>query len=301
MPARAAVLLVALAALWGGSFVFMRYAVPAMGPVPLAFARVTLASLALFAFAAAQRRVPDLRTRWRGFAVVGLVNSALPFVLFCFAEQTIPASTAGILNATSPFFGAIAAAIWLGEPLTARKVGGMLLGLAGVVLLVGLQPEPMTPATALAIAACLAAALCYGLAGVYTKKRMHGVPSFALACGSQLSAAILLAPMAPFASVPGPVTAWVIWNVVALAVASTAVAYLIYFRLIADIGPSRALTVTFLIPLFGVLWGYLFLDEPVTANMLAGGALIVFGTALALRGGVAPAAAAADTARQTRR
>jgi drug/metabolite transporter (DMT)-like permease len=254
-----------------------------MGPVPLAFARVTLAAAALLAFAAAQRDVPDLRARWRGLAVVGLVNSALPFVLFCFAEQFIAASTAGILNATSPFFGAIAAAVWLGEPLTTRKIGGMLLGLAGVVLLVGLSPEPLTATTALAIGACLGAAVCYGLAGVYTKRRMQGVPSFTLACGSQLAAAILLAPALPLTSVPGPVTAWVVANIVALAVASTAVAYLLYFRLIADIGPSRALTVTFLIPLFGVVWGFLFLDEAITANMLAGGALIVTGTALALR------------------
>ena len=283
MPARSLFMLGALAALWGGSFVFMRYAVPAMGPVPLTFARVTIAALALLGFAVARRSVPDLRTRWRGLAVVGLVNSALPFVLFCFAEQYIEASTAAILNATSPFFAAIAAAIWLGEPLTARKIGGMMLGLAGVALLVGLQPGPLTSTTALAIAACLAAALCYALAGVYTKRRMHGVSSFALACGSQSTAAIMLAPVLPFTSIPGPVTAWVMVNVVALAVASTAVAYLIYFRLIADIGPSRALTVTFLIPLFGVLWGFLFLGEAITANMLAGGVLIVAGTALALK------------------
>jgi len=290
MPARALALLVTLAALWGGSFVFMRIAVSAMGPVPLTFVRVTLAALVLLSLAAARRDVPDLRTRWRGFAVIGLVNSALPFVLICFAEQTITASTAGILNATSPFFGAIAAALWLGEPLTARKSGGMALGLAGVALLVGLQPEPLTFTTGVAVAACLAAAVCYGLAGVYARKRMQGVPSFAIACGSQLSAAIVLAPVLPFVSMPGPVTSWVVFNVVALAVASTAIAYLIYFRLIADIGPSRALTVTFLIPLFGVLWGYLFLGEAITANMLAGGALIVAGTALALTGGAAGAA-----------
>ena len=288
MPFQSVVMLTGLAALWGGSFVFMRYAVPAMGPVPLAFARVALAALALLAFAATQRRVPDVRTRWRGLAVVGLVNSALPFVLFCYAEQSINASTAGILNATSPFFGAIAAAIWLREPLTARKVGGMTLGLAGVALLVGLQAEPLTATTALAIAACLAAALCYGLAGVYTKKRMQGMSSVALACGSQLSAAIILAPVLPFTSIPGPVTAWVLFNVVALAVASTAIAYLLYFRLIADLGPSRALTVTFLIPLFGVLWGFVFLGEAITANTLAGGVLIVAGTALALQGSAAP-------------
>ena len=204
MSARSLVLLVVLAALWGGSFVFMRYAVPAMGPVPLTFVRVALATLVLFALAAAQRNLPDLRSRWRGFAVVGLVNSALPFVLFCYAEQTIAASTAGILNATSPFFGAIAAAIWLGEPLTVRRIGGMTLGLAGVALLVGLQPEPLTRAAALAITACLAAASCYGLGGVYAKTRMQGVSSFALACGSQLFAAILLGPVVAVHRCPGP-------------------------------------------------------------------------------------------------
>ena len=124
---------------------------------------------------------------------------------------------------------------------------------------------------------------------------MLGVPSFTLACGSQLAAALVLTPVLPFVSIPGPVTSWIVFNVVALAVASTAVAYLIYFRLIADIGPSRALTVTFLIPLFGVLWGYLFLGEAITANMLAGGALIVAGTALALTGGVTRAATPSHT------
>jgi len=292
MSARSLALLTTLAALWGGSFVFMRYAVPAVGPVPLTFARVAVAALVLFLWAAARRKVPDLRFHWRGFAIVGLVNSALPFVLFCFAEQTIDASMAAILNATSPFFGAVAAAIWLGEALTARKIAGMTLGLVGVALLVGLQPEAPTREAIVAIAACLVAALCYGLGAVYAKKRMHGVPSFALACGSQLSAAIILAPALPFASVPGPVTAWVVFNVAALAIASTAIAYLIYFRLIADTGPSRALTVTFLIPLFGVVWGYVFLDEAITLNMVAGGALIVAGTALALRSGVVAAAPA---------
>ncbi len=202
MPTRSLALLLILAALWGGSFVFMRVAVPALGPVPLAFARVALATLVLLALAVAQRRIPDFRARWRDFAVVGVVNSALPFVLFCYAEQYVTASIAAILNATSPFFGAIAAAIWLGEPLTWRKAGGMLLGLAGVVVLVGWHPETLTRDTALAVAACLAAAICYGLAGVYTKRRLQGVPSFAVACASQLAAAIALAPLVPFASSP---------------------------------------------------------------------------------------------------
>jgi drug/metabolite transporter (DMT)-like permease len=282
MPYRSVVMLMALAALWGGSFVFIRYTVPAMGAVPLAFARVTLAAMTLGVFAVAQRRTGAHAARWRSLAVVGAVNSALPFVLFSYAEQTITASTAAILNATSPIFGALAAAIWLGEFLTRRKIGGMLLGLVGVALLVGLQPEPPSSDALLAVLACLCAAMCYALGGVYTKRRLKNVPSFTLALGSQLSAAIVLAPLLPFAPMPGPVTPLMIVNVVALAVASTALAYLLYFRLIADIGPSRALTVTFLIPLFGAVWAWLFLGEAITANMLAGGAMIVAGTALAL-------------------
>lgn len=282
MPVRSVALLLILAALWGGSFVFMRVAVPALGPVVLAFARVALASLALLALALYQHRTPDFRARWRQFAVVGTVNSALPFVLFSYAAQHVTASVGAILNATAPFFGAIAAAIWLREALTWRAIVGMILGLAGVVVLVGWHPETMTASTALAIAACLAAALCYGLGGTYAKRKLSSVPSFATACASQLAAAVALAPALPFTSVPGPMSALVIGNVVALAIASTAIAYLIYFKLIADVGPARALTVTFLIPLFGVLWGFLFLDEALTINMLSGGALIVAGTALAL-------------------
>lgn len=284
MSARSTALLVLLAALWGGSFVFIRVAAPALGAIPLAFARVSLAAAALLALAVAQRRMPDFRRHWREFAVVGVVNSALPFVLFSFAEQSITASAAAILNATSPFFGAIAAAIWLGETLTWKKVAGMIVGFAGVAILVGWHPDAMDRNSMLAIGACLAASLCYGLGGTYTRKKLAGVPSFAIACASQVAASIVLAPAAPFASVPGPVNAVVVANVIALALASTAVAYLIYFKLIAEAGPARALTVTFLIPLFGVLWGFLFLGEALSPNMLTGGALIVAGTALTLRG-----------------
>lgn len=276
-------LLALLGALWGGSFVFMRIAVPALGPIPLAAARVSLAAVALLLLAVAWGRLPPLRARWREFAFVGVVNSALPFSLFCYAEQHITASTGAILNATSPFFGAIVAAGWLGEALTARKVAGMTLGFAGVIALVGWHPGDVTAQVALAIAACLAAALCYAIASIYAKKALADVQSFAVACASQLTAAIALLPLVPFATIPGPITPAVTASVVGLALASTALAYLIFFRLIAEAGPQKALTVTFLVPLFGVLWGYLFLDEPLSPGMAAGGALILTGTALALR------------------
>ncbi len=276
--------LLSLAALWGGSFAFIRVAVPALGPIWLAESRVALAFAALFVVALIRRGVPSLAAHWRAYLVIGTVNSAVPFALFSFAEQTISASNAAILNATSPFFGAIIAAVWLREPLGARKLAGMALGLAGVVLLVGWQSGPLSGAAITASLACLAAALCYGIGSVYAKVRMTGLPSFAIAVYSQLAAAVVLAPALPFVPPPLSLTPLVAANVIALALASTAIAYLLYFRLIADVGPARALTVTFLIPLFGVLWGVLFLREPLGVNMLSGGALILAGTWLAVRG-----------------
>jgi drug/metabolite transporter (DMT)-like permease len=275
--------LLALGALWGGSFAFMRVAVHALGPVWLAASRVALAFLALYLLALARRNVPALREHWRDYLLIGIINTVLPFVLFAHAAQHVAASTAAILNATSPFFATIIAALWLGDRVTPAKMVGMVLGLAGVVLLVGWQPEPMHAGQWVAVVACLAAALCYGIGSIYAKVRLTGLPSFAIALYSQLAAMIVLVPVLPFVPPPGAITPLVAANVLALAVASTAVAYLLYFKLIATIGPARALTVTFLIPLFGVLWGFLFLDEKIGANTLAACALIVCGTWLAVR------------------
>jgi drug/metabolite transporter (DMT)-like permease len=275
--------LIALGALWGGSFVFIRVAVPVVGPLWLAESRVGIAFLVLIVLALSRGKVPPLRERWRDFMIIGVVNSALPFTLFCFAGQYVAASTAAILNATSPFFGAIGATLWLREPLPASKLAGMALGLAGVVLLVGWHPEPLTGLPLVAVLACLVAASCYGIASVYAKARMAGVPSFSTALYSQLAAAVVLAPALPLAPVQGQMTATVAANILGLAVGSTAIAYLLYFKLITNIGPARALTVTFLNPLFGVLWAYLFLGESLTLNMLVGGSLILIGTWLAIR------------------
>ena len=283
MPVADIARLLALAALWGGSFAFMRVAVVALGPVWLATSRVTLAFLALYALALVRRDVPPLRAHWRDYLAIGIINTALPFALFSFAAQHVTASTAAILNATSPFFATIVAALWLKDRVTPAKVIGMILGMIGVVLLVGWQPEPMSADKVIAVFACLAAAMSYGVASVFAKARLTGLPSFAIALYSQMTATIVLAPALPFAPQPGAITPLVAANVLALAIASTAIGYMLYFKLIATIGPARALTVTFLIPLFGVLWGFLFLDEKVGANTLAACALIVGGTWLAVR------------------
>jgi drug/metabolite transporter (DMT)-like permease len=283
MPLQAAALLVLLAALWGGSFVFMRVAVPALGAVPLAYVRVSIAAVVLLVIAFAQRRIPPFRTRWRQLAVVGVVNSAIPFSLFCYAEQYISASAGAVLNATSPFFAVLAGAVFLAQPATRAKLAGIALGMVGVVVLVGLRPGATSDQVLLAVAACLVASICYALAGVYTKRALSDVPSHAIACASQVFAALALMPLLPLTTIPGPLTGLVVINVLGLAIGSTAIAYLIYFKLIADVGPQRALTVTFLIPLFGVLWGALFLGEPLTANLMIGGALVVAGTIVTVR------------------
>ena len=277
--------LLTLAALWGGSFAFIRVAVASTGPLWLAASRVTLAFLALFAVAILRRNLPALRERWRDFFVLGVLNSALPFAFFCFAEQFIGGSTAAVLNATSPFFATLVAAIWLRDRIAPAQVSGMILGIGGVGLLVGWQPQALSGDVLLAVGACLAAALCYGISSVYAKARMAGVPSFATALYSQMAAALVFVPALPFTPLPGALTPLVAANIIALALASTAFAYLLYFRLIATIGPARALTVTFLSPLFGLLWGYLFLGESIGINMLAGCAMILLGTWLALRPG----------------
>jgi drug/metabolite transporter (DMT)-like permease len=275
--------LLVLAGLWGGSFVFIRVAVAELPPLWLAFFRVAIAFAALFAVSAVQRTVPTFRTHWREYLAIGAINSALPFALYAFAEQYVTASTAAILNATSPFFSALVAAAWLKEPLNARQIAGMSLGLGGVVWLVGWHAEALGGMGAVALLACLGAALCYAVGGVYTKLRMNAVPSATIALYSQLGAAILLAPPAAMAPLSAP-TMLVLINVLALALISTAYAYRLYFRLIANVGPTRALTVTFLIPLFGVLWGMAFLHEPLESPMIFGGLLILAGTWVTTRG-----------------
>jgi drug/metabolite transporter (DMT)-like permease len=173
--------------------------------------------------------------------------------------------------------------LWLKDRVTPAKIIGMILGMVGVVLLVGWQPDPMSTDKLIAVSACLVAALSYGVASVFAKARLTGLPSFAIALYSQMTAMIVLAPALPFVPPPGSITPLIAANVLALAIASTAIAYMLYFKLIATIGPARALTVTFLIPLFGVLWGFLFLGEKIGANTLAACALIVCGTWLAVR------------------
>jgi drug/metabolite transporter (DMT)-like permease len=275
------VLLVVLSAVWGSSFIFMRYLSPIIGPVATADARMLIAGLALALFTALTRFKPGWRRNAGHFLVIGLMNSAIPFVLYSAAALVLPASMEAIFNSLSPMFGAIFAAIWLAEPLTGRTVTGLLLGTCGVVVMSSLGGLAAAPRTFLALAACLLAPLCYGLAGVYIKRQAPDIKPMAVAAGSQLFGGIALMPFLPIAPpAAGVVDARIIAVTVVFALLCSALAYIIYYRLIANVGPTRALTVTFLIPVFAIVWGRLFLGEAVTPSTVAGAVLVLAGTFL---------------------
>jgi drug/metabolite transporter (DMT)-like permease len=271
-----------LAALWGASFLFIRIAAPVLGPVVLIEVRVLLASLTLLTYALAAHKDLQVQRFWRQYLVIGVVNSAIPFVLIATAELVLPASLAAILNATSPLFGAIFAYLWLRDPFTPRKLAGLVLGFLGVAVLAGWAPLTLTRSVWLAVGCSLLGAASYGLASVYTKARAAGAPLLGMAAGSQLAASLVLMPLVPFTLPSAAPTAGVIAAVLALALFCTALAYLLYFRLVVDVGPLKALTVTFLVPIFATLWGRQFLDESVTLSMVLGCGMILGGTGLIL-------------------
>lgn len=283
MTPRDTLLLAGLAAIWGVSFIFLRIAAPDFGALALAETRVLLAGIALLAYAIAVGRGVPRFADWRIHLTIGAFNSAIPFALFAFAALHIGASYMAVLNATSPLFGAVFGAALGRERIGRGKAVGLVLGIAGVALLVGLGPIAITGWTIAAAAASLGASACYAFAGHYAKAHAAVMTPHALALGSQLGAAAVLALPALFALPATPPPASALASAAALGLVCTAAAYLAYFRLIVRVGPVRALTVTFLIPVFGLLWGAVLLGEPITASMIAGCTTILLATRLVLR------------------
>lgn len=268
-------LLLGLATLWGGSYFFIRVAVPAFGPAALVALRVVIGGLLLWALARARRQHISLRPHLPRLAILGLLNAALPYLLISAAELHLTASFAAILGATVPLFAAALGVRLLGERLSVIRVGGLLMGVGGVAVMVGWGPMSLDRTTLLAVLAMLAASASYAGAGIYTKLRLRGVPTYTLALGQQLGAFVWLA-------VPGALLlprtmppANAIYALIALGALSTAVAYLLYFRLIERVGPTKTTTVTYLIPIVGILGGALVLREPLTAGMVAGLGLVL--------------------------
>ncbi|MBU6257636.1 MAG: DMT family transporter [Burkholderiales bacterium] len=279
--------LLALSAIWGASFLFMRMGAPVLGPTLLIACRVASAAVFLAIVGLVLRKPLQVRRHARHYVVLGLFNGALPFLLFAFAARTLSASLLSILNATAPIWGAVIAALWTRQAVAPRVLAGLAMGVAGVAMLVGLDPGSLHPGAPLAIALTLGATFSYGVATNYAKSAQK-VDPYANAHGSMWAATLLIAPALPFAPAPGTATPAIWLAVLALGIVCSGIAFLLYFRLIADLGAASALTVTFLIPVFGVLWGHLFLGEPLSWHMAAGALVVIVGTALVT--GFSPAA-----------
>lgn len=270
-----------LAALWGASFLFTRIAAPAFGPLAIADLRTAIAALVLLSLLIWRGGVSELAPNALRFLLLGAFNSAIPFTLFAYAALSITAGLASILNATVPLFAALVAWLWLRERLTWLQWLGLAIGFAGVLWLSAGSASFKPGGGGWAIGAGLLASVSYAISGNLVKRYFAHVRPLAVATGSQIAAATLLLPIAVFylpPATPGPLD-W--FAIIALGVFCTGIAYALYFRLIARVGPTKTMAVTFLIPAFAILWGVLFLAESVTGVMLGGCAVILIGTALA--------------------
>ncbi len=281
MRGRDLVDLFALGFLWGASFLFMRIAGPEFGALALVEVRVAIAALVLLPLLLARGLGGELTSNWAVLGVLGIHNTALPFLLLTWATLYLTAGTSGILNATAPIFAAIIAWAWLGERLTISRTAGLLVGTVGVWLLVRDKVGASMGDTTLAVVAALGGSFLYGIGGNFTRRYASHIKPLAIATGSQIGAALVLLPIAvvTWPDTPISITAWA--AAITMGLFSTALAYILYFRLIANIGPTGAITVTYLIPVSAMLLGALVINEPITGAMVFGGAVILLGTALA--------------------
>ena len=274
--------LICLAALWGGSYAFMRVVAPVLGGFCTMWLRISIAGVVLLGYALLTREDLKFPVWWKKYLFIGLLNSALPFGLIAFAMKTLPTGYGAMLNAMAPLFAALFAALMMGERLKGLRVLGLALGLVGVATIVNLGPVALNAQTLIAIGAMTIATCSYGFIIVYTKKHMQPAPNMGLAVGSMLLPALLLMPVG-FNSIPAVMPATnVVLSLLALAVFCSAIAYLLYFRLIRDVGPTKAISVTFLVPVFGVLWGAIFFGESLNGGAVAGGVIVLIGVALVL-------------------
>jgi drug/metabolite transporter (DMT)-like permease len=274
MSPRVLASLVYCGAAFGGAFLFMRLAAPELPALLVAFGRVTIAALVLLPFAG-RERLAAMRACWRDYVVVGFFMAAAPFALFAYAERSITAGLGSIINATTPLWTAIILAVWLRQAPTMRRVAAIGLGFVGVGVIVGLEGLQLAPDAILGIVAATAGAASYGIALTYIRQRMAPQSPLQLALGQLIAASVMLAPLAALSAGDAAPSTESVLAIGGIALFSTAIAWPILFRLNHDVGPMATSTVTFLNPVFGTIWGALFLAETISPTFLAG-ALLVF-------------------------
>ncbi len=269
------ILLVTLSAIWGSSFIFMRILAPALGPVATADMRMLIAGLTLTVFMKFTERTLEWKKNWKHYLFIGLLNSGIPFLLFSYAALHLPASISVIINSLTPLFAAVGAVIWLNDKFTPKLLIGLLFGIIGVAVIRGGGTVQLDGMGTISITMCVVATMFYGAGGVYLKLNTKDIGPMAISAGSQLLVGILFLPLIALAPMPSNISVQIILTMITFAVLCSAVAYIIYYRLMKILGPTKAATVTFLIPVFGFIWGALFLDESITASMVAGGLIVL--------------------------
>lgn len=289
--------LILLAAIWGASFLFMRIASPEFGAINTAFLRVFFGFSGLAVILFVLKSSYNFEGKFKSSLILGVINSGLPFFMYCLAARWLPAGYSAVLNATTPLMGALIGFAFFSEKLTARKWGGVVLGLVGIMVITTIGESQSTNETLAGVIACLVATGCYGVAGFLTRRWISnkgGLDPKIVAFGSQIGATLFLLPFFIWSTTTGPSINWLqgnVWaSVVAVGLICTAFAYILYFRLIADIGPLRSLTVTFLIPPFAVLWGYLALGETINEGFIIGAIIVCISVWLVVSPGKAPMA-----------
>lgn len=270
-----------LAAIWGSSFLFMRLAVHDFGPIALTEMRVGISAIFLLIVSAAMGRLSSFVQNWRIISVGGIIGIALPFLLYSYASQTLTAGFMAIVNALAPLFAAIVARIWLGETLSRLRIAGLFIGFSGIAILVSDSFSLDTEGHGPAITATIAAPLCYGIATSYMTKYYKGLDPIACAAGSVTASALFLLPFTLFTWPSEPISGVAWASAFAIAILCTGLAYIIFYRLVDNVGPTKTITVTFLVPPFGVLWGVLILNERLTLPIVLGALTVLVGTFLA--------------------
>lgn len=273
-------MLVLLAAIWGSSFLFIRIAVPAFGPVSLTATRSFIAAVTLLPLLLLGGRWQEFCANWKHLLVVGLISTALPFTFLTISTSYTSAGFASILNALTPVFSAVIAWYWLKEHLSQAAIIGIALSFVGLLVMVLDRDTIQTSFPLWPVLAGIAATFLYGLTGNYSRKYLVGVSSLTVSVGCQVFSALCLAPFALWLwpAAPIPVSAWA-WAAV-LGVLCTGTGYIIYFYLLSVVGVARTVIVTYLSPVFAVLWGFVFLGESLTVKMLLGAFAIMGGIAL---------------------
>jgi len=272
--------LIILSSLWGASFLFMRMAAPDFGPIALIELRTAIAAIFLLPIILWKKKLKILKDNFGTLLVAGLFSSAIPFCLLSYATLYVSAGYASILNATTPIFTALIAWVWIKEKLSIFALGGLVLGFVGVFVLTFDSQDVSGGVSLIAVIAGLGATVCYGIAINFTKQKCQHLNPLVIAFGSQLGAALILLPLSIYfwpQHMPST-QSWVAVSI--LGVASTGIAFILFFGLIASLGSNKAASVTYLIPFFAVIWGFIFLKEALTSYMMLGGFFILFGVAL---------------------